>query len=225
MADTTPISNVLNLNLAIRMNDAIAPSGDNGTDADTDGKIMLDTSRNKYIINASRWLVDKIVGKVGVEKAIPLLQGCVTSQSMTLSSTGVTLNKDYMYPVRLLQSSTIEFEYVDAIADAVIDLFPYKDYVYTISGGKLYAWIRTSGTLTLQNSGSATFYYIGAPRVNSSTGADVAINTAPDLGFDQKFLNAITAYAEFLACSDKGTTYWLNKGQLALTEANNHLGF
>ena len=223
MADSVPISNKINLNLAIRLDDGITPTGDNGVDAATDGKIFYDTTRNKYVIQACRWLIDSLVKLLGIEVATPLLQGTLTSQSITFSATGTAVNKDFLYPSRLLQSTTIQFYYITSRADAVIDVAPYQDYVYTIDNGKLYGWIRTSGTLTLQSSGTATFYYIGSPRVDTSTGADVAVNTAPDIALDTRFHDAITAYAQYLGCSDKSTSYWLNKAKLAFDEAVSYL--
>ena len=223
MADTTPIANQLSLDLARRLNDGIASTGDNGVDAATDGKIMFDDFRNKYVIVACRWVIDQLVLRLGIEAATPLLQGALTSQSITFSASGVSLNKDYLYPSRLLQSTTSTFKYITSRTDAVIDANPMDTKVYTVDNGKLYAWIRTAGVLTIQSSGTGTFYYIGSPRVNTSSGADVAVNTAPDIALDPKYFQAIVSYAQFLACMDKNTTFWLERAKTAFEEAKSYL--
>lgn len=221
MADNVPVSNQLNINLSIILDDAVSGGADNGATAAIDGSVFSATKRNFYISQGCR---DFIVATEQKHKddADAILQGAVQTQSITLSSSGTTLNKDYMYPVKLMVS-TQEFNYFNDKGDLDQDIDPYLDAAYTIYAGKLYGYQRITGTFTLLNSGSSTFYYIGAPRVNTSDGTDKAVNTTPDIVFDPRCYDSILLFSAARACNDKSIIdsdpTWKEKGGVFFAQA------
>lgn len=200
MADTTPLINQINVDLSLRLNDPTS-GADNGIKAATNGGTWSAAQRNHYCNNACRAIVHELVNRFGEERAGEIAQ-CMKTQSITFSSSGVSLNKDYLSPVRLVKSSGSPFvkrkkSDLDIAYDKIVSR------AYAIEGGKLYAYERSSGTLSILNSGTGTFYYIFAERKDSN-GADVAVNTAPDIILEQGYHEAITTYACGLALYDKG---------------------
>ncbi len=202
MADTTPISNQLNINLSIRMDDAVSGGADNGATAALDGAVMSSARRNYYINSGCRNLVRSIVENIGQLNSYDILQGAIKTQSITFSSSGTTLNKDFMYPARLVSSSA---NYTLAgRPELTIDFNPMITNGYAIDAGKIYGYTRDSnGLFAILSSGTATFYYYSAQRVDTSTGAETAVNTAPDIAVDSRWWDVILLFAQAEACNDK----------------------
>ena len=80
---------------------------------------------------------------------------------------------------------------------------------YAIEGEKIYGYIRASGTLTQQSSGTAKLYYVKADRRNTSSTADIAVNVAPDTTVDTQWLDACMLYAVWRLAMDKGAGQWV----------------
>lgn len=226
MPNTTPISNQLNLNLAGVLDDGITSTGDNGIDANTDGAIFSASKRNQYLAEAYRWLVDEIVARVGMDEAAMLLPGLVITQTFTWSNTGTVINKDYMYPVAVLNGAgTQVFNPRPTRAYLAVDTDPNLDAAYTMdaktgAGGIfIFGYQRSAGVLNFLNSTTASLFYFGAPRVDSTTGSNVAVNTTPDVQIDPRWYDACTMYAAFRAAQDKGEQEWNTKGQVWLNAA------
>lgn len=202
MADNTPRHNQNQVNLALLLDDATT-GADNGIAASTDGMWATAVKKNYYLHEAYRWIADTIIAKFGIASGSDLLQGLISTQSITFSSSGVNLNKDYLYPVRLYKSATTDSFYLSKRASLDDDFMPWITNFYTLEAGKLYAYQRTAGTLSALNGGTGTLYYIKAERLDSN-GADVASNTTPDITLDRRWHDACVLYAASRAALDKG---------------------
>lgn len=218
MANNTPTSNQLNINLGKLLNDSPTVGGDDGVTASTDGSIVTASQRNSKLIEGFTWVINQIVQLIGMDKARLLLGNSVTTQSITFAVSVVASNKDYLYPVALLDSNNNEFN-LHPLKNLKQDLDPFLDAGYAIEGGFIYPYKRTSGTLALVTTGTGLLYYLKADRKVVSTGADVAVNTAPDTTMDYKFLNAAMYYAASRLASEKGSAEWEIKASKALAEA------
>lgn len=210
MADNTPVSNVVNIKIANYLDDPLTAAADNGLTAATNTSMFLAAQRNQALNEALAWIVQELVNRVGPDMASQACQGAVATQAITFAAAGSTVNKDFMYPLRLISTGKPLFTLMSKS-----DLDADQDFLitraYTIEGGKLYGYIRSAGTLTLQSSGTATFYYLKADRKNTTTGADVVVNTAPDTTLDFRFMDSVTWYACHLLAQAKGAGEWLEK--------------
>ncbi len=211
MADTTPIINAVNVDLANKLNDPVN-NADNGVAVATDGSVFLAVQRNLALCDAMNQLAVRLIGNYGVDGAASKCEGLVATQSITFSSSGTSINKDYIAPLRLVGSATPEFLFRPK-ATLDLDLDIRIDRAYTIEGGLLYGYIRSAGTLTKQSSGTATFYYIKSDRKSTSTGAPVAYNTAPDTTIDQQWLIWVKEYASWWLAVNKGSGEWVAKAK------------
>lgn len=217
MADVTPRSNQLNVNLAQMLSDAVTGS-DNGVKSSADGSVFTSAQRNAKLSEGFTWVVNKIVQVVGLMEARTLLGDSLTTQAITFASGGTTVNADYLFPVALLKSDNNEFNLFPR-KNLAQDLDPYLDAGYAIEGFKLYAYQRAAGTLSQLTSGTGTFYYLKADRKDTTTGSDIAANTVPDTTMDFKFLDAVMYYAASRLADDKGAGEWEVKAQKALAQA------
>ena len=216
MADTTPVQNLNSVNLSLLLDDAVT-GGDNGIAAAADGEPFTATKRNAYLHQAYRWLVQKLVESFGITRASDLLPGFVATQDVTFSASGVTLNKNYMFPLRLYKASAGGGFMLSKRSSLTDDDFsPFISNFYVIEAGKLYAYQRTSGTLAILAAGTGTLFYLKADRKDVTTGAEVASNTAPDTTVDGWAIDASVYYAAGAACLDKSIIdndpEWASKG-------------
>jgi hypothetical protein len=214
MADTVPRHNQASVNLSLLLDDAVT-GADNGIAAALDGTPFTAAKRNQYLHEAYRALAFKLVESFGIQAAADLVPGLITTQSITWVNTGVALNKDYLYPLSVYDAVGKSPFMLSKRASLDRDFLPYVNNFYTIEAGKIYGYQRTAGVLGVLNAGAVFFYYIKADRRNSTTGADVAINTAPDTVVDGWALDFCMRYAAALACEDKSIIdddpAWLNK--------------
>lgn len=202
----------MNIKIANYLDDPLPVAADDGLTAAQNTSTFLASQRNQAVNESLAWLVQECVNRYGIEQTAEMLQGAIATQSVTFSSAGVTTNKDMKFPYRLIDSSGNVYKRMDRVAATTDDEF-FNSYVYSIDGGKLYAYLRTAGTLTLQNSGTGTFYYLKADRKDTTSGADTAVNTAPDTTFDYRFIEAAVWYGCHLLAQAKGAGEWLEKNQ------------
>lgn len=214
MADTTPRNNQNAVNLGLLLDDATA-GADNGIRAAADGKWLTAAKKNYYLHEAYRWILTTI-------RDPQALQGLIATQAITFSSVGVTLNKDYMFPLSLYRVSTADSFNLTKRVSLDDDFMPSLTNFFVIEGGKIYAYVRAAGVLAALNSGSGTFFYMKADRIDSN-GADVAVNTAPDTTVDRWALDACVLYAAGRACLDKSiidsAPEWMEKGNRFMAAA------
>lgn len=206
MANTTPIANAQNIDLANSLNDIPVAGGDDGVTASTSGTVFSASQRNLALSDAYNQLAVRLVGKYGKDAGM-ICEGIVTTQTVTFASAGTTINLDYVSPITLLKSDNAEFA-LFPLNDLKQDRDPYLDAGYALEGGKLYAYQRSSGTLSQLTSGTGTFYYIKADRRSTTTGAPIAVNTAPDTTIDQTWLNWCIDWAALWLCRRKGAGRW-----------------
>lgn len=141
MADSTPLSNFLNIALSIKLGDPPTTGGDNGITASTDATDFSATQRNDALAFAYNELANRLIKLYGKD-AGKMCGGLVATQTVIFSSSGTTVNKDYISPLSLLDVTTEqEFEYM-ALKGLIQDLNPYVDAGYAVEAGKLYAYIR-----------------------------------------------------------------------------------
>jgi len=200
MPDTTPVANQININLSLLLEDAVYDA-DNGLAAALDGVIYTGVKRNKYVAEAERELVLTLTNRLGYEKATEALQGAMVSTTITTSSSGASVPKNFICPSKLTFSN-IDAQYVLTKSKLDQDLDPYLNYGYTISGGKIYFYKRVAGVMTISDAESATFLYFGVQRTDSTTGSDVSVNTAPDIAIDARWNDFLTLYAAARASFD-----------------------
>lgn len=221
MADTTPLINQINVNMAIRMDDAVT-GGDNGIKAAADGLHVTSEKRNYYTNNALLWLARQLIARYGPTGVGVVCQGLIGSATVTLGSTGVAIPKNFLAPIHLLKSGVVYKPL--SKADIESDQFYQYNTVYAIEGNTLYAYVRTNGTLGTAT-GTGTLYYVKQDRKDATTGAEAGANTAPDTTVDASYHEALTAYACALACFDKSmlgddeAERWQTKGNKFMAEA------
>jgi hypothetical protein len=221
MADTTPISNALNIRLGQKLGDPPTAGVDNGATAAVNGVDFTATQRNLALNQAYNELAVRLLATHG-ELAAVMCEGLVATQAVTFAAAGVTINKDYIRYLRLVGSTSLQFV-LKSKAFLDNDQDPYIDRAYALEGGKLYAYIRSAGTLTLQSSGTGTFYYIKSDRKSTSTGADVAVNTAPDTTIDQNWLEWCMEYGAWWLAVNKGSDRWLTLANLFSAQVESKL--
>lgn len=176
MANTTPISNALNIALANHLGDTVTTGADDGATAATDGTDFSATHRNLILQQAYKELATRLITKFGAKGAGFACEGLVATQAITFASAGTSVNKDYIVPLDLLQTTNMFT--VRSKAFLTQDKDPYTDYAFAVEASKLYGYIRTSGTLTLQSSGTSTLYYIKEDRLAKGTVLSIAIAVA-----------------------------------------------
>ena len=204
MPDVNPKDNQNNISLSLKLEDPVYDA-DNGIAAALDGKIYTSVKRNHYLIEAYRWIANAITEKFGVEMAAEKLSGLVATQSFTMSSSGTTINQDVLHPFRVTTSGSIIY-FRDKKAALDFDVKKFALRGFAIEGDKVYVYLRTAGTLTLQNSGTATLYYIKSDRIDYSSGSEVAVNTAPDITLNAWANDACTYYAAGVAILDQASS-------------------
>lgn len=221
MADNVIIHNKLTVRVRNVVED-IVTGGDNGIIAATDGKIFSASIVNQRLLEAYAWIVNELVAKLGVPAASLVLSDSIVQQlNFSIASAGTSVNKDYLFPVRLLQSATVFGLKIKSQLDA--DLDPYLDNGYAIDGGKIYVYQRVAGTLTLLNTGTATLHYLKADRIDPTTGAEVAVNTTPDITLNSRWHEACIFYAAYRLCADKGVAEWADKAKVFHEQALSYL--
>lgn len=145
MANTTPISNALNIRLAQKLSDMPTVGGNDGDTAATDGTEFTDTQRNLALNQAYTELALRLINKYGAEAA-SICEGLVATQSIYFISAGVTVNKDYVMPLDLLSDTDLFLKRSKAFLDQ--DKDTYIDRAYAIEAGKIYVYTRAaSGTV------------------------------------------------------------------------------
>lgn len=211
MADTTPVANALHIKLMALLDDNVTAGGDNGLTAATNGGIFTAQVRNNAFNEAYAWIVQEAMKRFGIEGAANAVQGAVKTQAISaFSSSGVTLNKDFIAPIRLVKSDNSVFQYMRKYQfDS--DTNPYIDNGFTVENGLIYAYQRTAGVMTILNTGAGTLYYLKADRKSITTGADVAVNTAPDTTLDYAFMDSALWYTAHLLAHAKGAAEWTVK--------------
>lgn len=207
MADNVARHNQNAVNLAILLDDPTT-GADNGIKAAADGKWLSGARKNYYLHEAYRWVGDELVRRLGIERASGLSTGLIKRQAITFASAGVAVNKDYLYSVRLVKSNMPQFV-LGFKADFDLDIDRRIERAYSIEADgsspqvySLFAYERSSGTLSLLNSGTGTLYYLKAERIDSN-GADVVPNTTPDITIDRRWHDVCVLYAAGRACWDK----------------------
>lgn len=214
--NNTPYMNKLAVELRILLEDPVA-GGDDGIKAETNGRDFTAERINFYLVESIKDLVKRLVDNYGVSMASDLASGLIKTQAITYNTGGVSINKDFLYPVGL--SGTDTYKYVNKL-DIISDVDTYLIRVYTIEGNKLYVYIRENvGTppvyqLNLQGSGTGTLYYLKADRVSSSTGKIVEPNYGTDTTLDMRWHDWVLRRAAQHGCEDKGTEVWLAKSQI-----------
>lgn len=201
MADNVPRHSQNAVNLALLLDDATT-GADNGIASATDGMWATAVKKNYYLHEAYRWIADTIISRYGLALGADMIQGLISTQTITFASGGVSLNKDYLYPVRLYKSGTTDSFMLSKRASLDDDFMPWITNFYVLEGLKLYAYQRTAGTLAVLASGTGTFYYIKADRLDTN-GVDVAANTTPDTTLDRRWHDACVLYAASRAALDK----------------------
>ena len=193
--------NQLSVNLSLVLDDAVS-GADNGIAAASDGMWATAVKRNAYLNEAFRWIACAMIDKYGVSAGADYVQGLIATQTPTFSASGTSVNKDYLYPLRLFKTGTGDSFYLSKRASLDDDFMPWITNFYVVEAGKIYAYTRTSGTLAALGSGTGTFYYIKADRVDTN-GADVASNTTPDITLNRRWYDACVLYAASRAAFDK----------------------
>ena len=221
MADTTPISNAMNIALAIKLGDPAATGADNGVTASTDATDFSAAQRNQALSFAYNELANRLI-KIYGKDAGKVCEGLVATQAITFSASGVALNKDYVATLTLLKSDNSEFGYTSLKA-LKQDLDPYLDAGYTIENALIYAYQRTAGTLTILSSGTGTLYYIKSDRKSTTTAADVAVNTSPDTTIDVTWHNFLIDYGAYWLCLNKASGEFIEKAPIYLAQADARL--
>lgn len=205
MSNDTPQVNQISVNVARRLDDAVA-GGDNGAKAIADGAIWTGALRNQYVNNALRAIANELFNRFGTQWVALYGHGFKGNQSLTFSASGTAVNGDFMYPIKLMDA-TSEFAFRESLAQLQEDLDPFVDKVYVIEGNLIYGYTRIAGVLTILDTPSTgTFFYIKADRKDTTTGTDVDPNTAPDTTVGQQFFEAVEFYACGLAWYDKGVS-------------------
>lgn len=218
MADTTPISNYLNIRISHILEDILTVGADNGVTATTNGNAFTASMRNEKLTEALGYLAKALINKFGSQGVEAQAEGLVATQSVTLASAGTTVNKDFIAPIRLIKSTGLIYHQgIKSHFDS--DIEPLLDYGFAIEGNKVYAYERSAGTLSAINSGTATLYYIKNDRVNTSTGAVVATNTAPDTTVDPQWNEFVVMYAAARLATDKGAGEWQIKAETFMKTA------
>lgn len=220
MADTVPVHNQMSVNLSLLCDDAVT-GGDNGIAAAADGSWLTAAKRNVYLHSAYRWLVNVLVDSYGIAGAADVIPGFVANQTMVLSATGLAINKNYMYPLRLYKSASPApggAFMLSKRASLDDDFMPFVNVFYAIEAGLLYAYQRDASTQVLNalDTVAAKLFYLKSDRVDATTGTEVAINTAPDTTLDKWATDACLYYAAGRACFDKSVIdndpAWADKG-------------
>lgn len=215
MADNVPVHNKLTVRLANLIDDPVT-GGDNGIAAATDGKLFSASIRNQRLHEGYSWIVSELVGRLGLDVACGLLADSITTQNVaSTSASGDTVNKDYLYPVKLVRSTgSIYSLHIKSELDADFDRF--LDNGFAIDGNKLYVYQRNSGTglLPIVAGLNVTLHYLKADRLDATTGSDVAVNTAPDTTLNSRWHELALLFAAWRLCVDKGAAEWIEKGQV-----------
>lgn len=180
MADTVSTHNQLTVNLANVLDDPLA-GADNGIKAAAGGLSFSAAILNQSLAEAYRWLATQLVTKYGVEKATKLCEGIIDTQPLTFATGGTTLNKNYLAPFRMVNSSLPVFVLMSR-SDLALDLDPVVSKGYALDNNRLYGYVRTTGTLSIQSSGAGTFYYIKADRVVTAVTATATAAVSAILG-------------------------------------------
>jgi hypothetical protein len=215
--NNTPIINKMTIELRILLDDIVSGS-DDGVKAETNGKDFTASKINQYLLESMKELVKRLVNTYDIDMTADLAPGLIKTQTITLSLSGTDVNKDFMYATGLLVNSD-SFKLESRIKFQQ-DSEPIIIRGYAIDAGKLYAYVREDVgtpavyTLNLQESGTATLYYLKADRVNTSTGKDLDINSGTDTTLDMRWRNWVLRYAAQRACEDKGSEEWLVKSQI-----------
>lgn len=218
MADTTPISNSLNIRISHVLEDILTVGADNGVTASTNGNAFTASMRNEKLTEACGYLAQALLNKLGPKGVEAACEGLVATQSITLASAGTSINKDYIAPIRLIKSTGLIYHQgIKSHFDS--DIEPLLDYGFAIEGNKVYAYERSAGVLSAINSGTATLYYIKHDRMNTSSGVTVVVNTAPDTTIDSQFHEFLISYAAARLAQDKGAGEWAVKAQALMTVA------
>lgn len=218
MADTTPLTNQLNVNISRRLNDATT-GADNGIKASADGTQFTAALRNQYINTALRWVVSELIRRGGVAWAYQRAKGAKTTQSVTFAANGTAINPDFIAAFKLIDSLKAVYDEYESKADLDTTLDPFLTNGFVIDNGLLlFAYNTVSGPLAQVTSGTGTLYYLRADR-KTSTGVDVLVNTAPDTTIEQYYFDAVEDYALGLALYDKGLR---QKDQEMLTNAQTY---
>ena len=211
MADTYPVSNAINVDLANKLQDPVS-GADNGAKAEADGSVFTATQRNLALADAYNQLAVRLVDKYGKDAGL-VCEGIVATQAVTFASAGTTINLDYVHPIALLKSDNAEFA-LYPLNSLKQDRDPYLDQGYALEGGKLYAYQRSAGTLTQLTSGTGTFYYIKSDRRSTSTGAPLAVNATSDTTIDQTWLIWCKEYAAWWLAMNKGAGEWVARAEV-----------
>lgn len=210
MADTTPISNSLNIRVSHVLEDILTAGADNGVTATTNGNAFTYSMRNEALAEAYAYLGQTFVNKftpIGAEK---LCEGLVATQSVTFSASGTAINKDFIAPIRLIKSTGVIYHQgIKSHFDS--DMEPLLDYGFAIEGNKVYGYERAAGVMAVLSTGTATLYYIKADRTNTTTGAVVAANTSPDTTIDPQYHDFLVGYAAARLAQQKGAGEWVVK--------------
>lgn len=222
MADTTPVSNNLVIRLANMLDDALLIGGDNGITASTDGLVFTATVKNQRLNEGYRWLCNELLARLSKDDVYRRAQGLIATQAITFASAGVTVNMDYISLFRLVDSAGVPYQF-GSKADFDSDKQFFINNAYSVESGKIYAYTRTAGVLTLLDAGTATFYYFKADRIVPTTGVDVDVNTAPDTTLDQQWLDPVMLYAAWRLAKDKSSAEWIDKAAQFLEQAYSKL--
>ena len=107
--------------------------------------------------------------------------------------------------------------------DLEADVDAYLTNAYTVESGSVFAYSRSNGVMTLNDSGQGTLYYLKADRVDSSTGIDLVQNTGTDTTLDLRWMDWILRYAAKRACEDKGSDEYLAKANVFKNQVNSVL--
>jgi hypothetical protein len=184
----------MNVDIARRLDDAVdALGGDNGVRATSAGTIWKAELRNQYLNAALKAVAVELFNRFGENAIGQIASGFKCTQLITFASGGTTVNANYMYPIRLSDSSG-EYKFQVSKAQLDEDLDPYVDRIYVIEGNQLFGYKRSAGTLSQLTSGTATFYYVKADRIVT---ANTAVGTATVAGGIITALNVTFGGADY----------------------------
>ena len=214
MADNIPRHNRMSVDLANILGDPLS-GADNGIKAAADGRIATADTRNRRLHEAYSWILEELIKREDGTARYDI-EGLVSTQSFTFSSSGVALKKDFLVEISLGSSAIFQKRSKDEL-DRDTDI--RINYGYAIENGLIYGYQRSAGTLTILNAGSGTLYYYRADRIDPTTGNDVAINTTPDMGIDRRWMSSCLHYAAYRIAQDKGAAEWLDKAKTFYAEA------